>query len=269
MNNPPQTSSLVLELSDVSYFFQQQPILQNIDCSLSQGTITTIVGANGAGKSTLLKCISGDIPISSGSMRYADNQYIPEQHQQALSRSVAKLSQFSLLNFPFTCTEVVGLGRIPHATGVAIDQTIVADCLAAVDMGEFANHNYMRLSGGEKQRVQIARILAQIWREQDQVYPRLLLLDEPCNSLDLAHQQQLMRLLTQLRNSGVTILLVLHDINLASRFSDKLIGLKQGHILFDGEPNTVITKRNIYDLLGVNSSLIWNDNAQISMVIPE
>jgi len=155
-----------------------QLLVNDVSCELQAGKIMAIIGANGAGKSSLLKAIAGDIA-------YTGNISIKglAETQKLRARQVAVLPQLSLLNFPYRVAEVVGLSRIPHNTGHVIDDKIVGDALELMDISFLTNRLYTELSGGEKQRVQLARVLAQIWDVDDApAKSRLLLLDEPTSA---------------------------------------------------------------------------------------
>ncbi len=235
-------------------------ILKDISFSVRSGEITTIIGTNGAGKSTLLKAIMGDITINSGDILLHGKAINPKQVTPFKARCISFLPQLSLLNFPYTVREVVRLGRTPHHTGDSIDATIVDECLELVEMQDFSQRLYPQLSGGEKQRVQIARVLAQIWREQDCKSPRVLLLDEPNTSLDLGHQQKLMQFLQQFKHNNVAILMVLHNLNTASNYSDQLIALHQGSIIATGSPKKIIHPPLIEELFGVTCQIITHSS---------
>jgi len=246
---------------------EPKQILDNISLSLEAGSINTIIGENGAGKSSLLKVISGDISAYTGQVLF-NGKPLTTQSLNEFSRSLAVLPQFSVLSFPFLCKEVVALGRTPHASGLTADNKIVDACLKLVGMSDFFNQSYIHLSGGEKQRIQLARVFAQIWRAEDTNMPRLLILDEPCQSLDLSHQIALMKSLQTLATSGVTILMVLHDISLAARYSDNLIALKQGRLMFEGAPSTELNEAKIEALLDVKGNLLKDDNGSILGWLP-
>jgi iron complex transport system ATP-binding protein len=160
------------------------------------------------------------------------------------ARSLAVLPQQSLLNFPFTAEEVVMLGRTPHATGLARDNAIVHEALACVDGAYLARRTYTHLSGGEKQRVHLARVLAQIWEPVDGL-PRFLVLDEPTSSFDLAHQQLTLAVVADLAARGVGVLIVLHDLNLAARCADQLLLMQCGSIVSGGPPADVLNAETI------------------------
>ena len=253
-----------IEAKNVSIFVKEQPIIKDVSFTVPANQISTIIGANGAGKSTLLKAIIGDIPYQSGLINIDNQKIQAKQNLQDYARNVAFLNQFSVLNFPFTVNEVVKLGRIPHGTGEAIDNEISQQCLETVEMTDFSERFYPQLSGGEKQRVQIARVLAQIWRAEDCVNEtqgsaqRMLILDEPSSSLDLGHQRMLMHFLKQFTQQEVTILLVLHNLNTAANYSDHLICLKQGELLLQGSPEKILQTHIIQQLFGIDCQIINN-----------
>ena len=266
-NNP------CLGIQNLSVNIGGQALLDQVTFSIPHQKITTIIGANGAGKSTALKAIMGDIQITQGAIEFHNTSIENLRQKLALAKNIAHLSQFSSLNFPFTAYEVVKLGRMPHETGEKIDDEITQQCLSALDISELQNSLYPLLSGGEKQRVQLARVLAQVWRHEDSLEladgskSRLLILDEPCSSLDLGHQQQFMQLLTQLSQQQMTVLLVKHNLNTAANYSDYLIGLKQGKLICEGSPEQIINKSTIHDLFGIDCQIVENPQTGMPNVL--
>lgn len=229
------------------------PLLNNVSFKLSAGEVICIVGPNGAGKSTLLKTISGDLACNSGSVIFKNISNTPRLR----ARQLAVLPQFSLLNFPYRVYEVVGLGRVPHQSGQNKDNEIIQHCMALMDIANLEQRRYTTLSGGEKQRVQLARVVAQLWSADSRdAPPRILLLDEPTTALDLGHQQMLMRTLRQLADQSIGIIMVLHDVNLAARYADKILALQQGKVLAFGTPDEVITKSNMERLFETTLSVV-------------
>jgi len=242
---------------------QQHLILDNISCSIDQGQILGIIGPNGAGKSTLLSAIMGDVP-------YTGKIHIEGLADSAShrARQIAILPQLSLLNFPFRVFEVVNLGRIPHQTGIKRDQEIIDQALEVMDIGFLKNRLYTELSGGEKQRVQLARVMAQIWSEEDSPSGhRLLILDEPSSALDLGHQQDLMRAVTEFAKQGVAVAIVMHDINLAARYCDKLLALLCSQTLAYGNVKEVITTQNVKRLFGIDAEILAHPTLQTPIVV--
>ena len=243
----------VLELQQVGVILDTVERLQGISFSLAPGEVTAVIGPNGAGKTTLLRVVAGELPASSGRVQIAGQ----EQAQWSLAqraRQLAVLPQASGLNFPFTVAEVVALGRSPHSTGQVIDTTIVTAALEAMDMTQLRDRLSTHLSGGEKQRTQLARVMAQIWRGED-AGARLVLLDEPTASLDLGHQQQLMQRVRDFAAQGVAVLMVLHDLNLALSFADRLLALQGGQLIADGPAVGVLSSDLLGSLFGASVEL--------------
>jgi len=242
---------------------QHETLVDQVSCELNAGDILSIIGPNGAGKSTLLKAIAGDFP-------YEGNIVIDGVSEQAKlrARQVAVLPQLSLLNFPYRVSEVVGLGRIPHATGRQRDMVIMREALKMMDIDFLEQRLYTNLSGGEKQRVQLARVLAQIWDAEDADNgTRLLLLDEPTAALDLGHQQQLMQSIRLFADQGVAVLMVLHDINLAAYHSDQMLALLCSQRIAYGAPKTVVTTQNMKSLFGLDTQVISHPHRDTPVVI--
>lgn len=225
-------------------------VLKGISFSVEAGDVLAIVGPNGAGKTTLLKALSGDC-CHEGSIKYSD-QLLENWALKDRALSMAVLPQLSLLNFPYTAEEVVSLGRIPHGTGKNVDGKIVSEAIDKADLSHLSKRLYPQLSGGEKQRTHIARAIAQISTLSDEGGGKYLLLDEPTSSLDMGHQQQLMGLVRELAATGVTIVMVMHDVNLASRYADSLLALKNGRLLCSGAAEEVVNERIMRDLYGVD-----------------
>lgn len=226
-------------------------LVDQVSCGLGLGEILAIIGPNGAGKSSLIKAIAGDIPYM-GEISFSAFSEITKLR----ARQIAVLPQFSLLSFAYRVSEVVNLARIPHQTGSKIDTQIVDQALELMDISFLKHRPYTELSGGEKQRVQLARVMAQIWRAEDANGPRLLLLDEPTTALDLGHQHDLMRAVKSFAAQGVSVIMVLHDINLAARYADKLLALLCSQQIAFGDAAQVVCKSNIDRLFGIETEII-------------
>lgn len=242
---------------------KQSALLENANCKVNTGEIMAIIGPNGAGKSSLVKAISGDIDFQ-GSIIIDGASNNPKLR----ARQLAVLPQLSLLNFPYKVSEVVALARIPHASGATRDKKIVQDALALMDADYLHDRLYTDLSGGEKQRVQLARVLAQIWDANDAPNQRrLLLLDEPTTALDLGHQRMLMQSLKQLANQNLSVVMVLHDLNLAAQYADTMLALVCGQQLKFGPTKEVITTANIKTLFGVDTKIIDHPDNNSPVII--
>ncbi|MDP1520126.1 heme ABC transporter ATP-binding protein [Porticoccus litoralis] len=240
-------------------------LLRNINLNVEPGKVTAVIGANGAGKTSLLRLLTGEQKASDGEVMF-NGRGLGDWQPQHLARMMAVLPQHSRLDFPFTAREVVTLGRIPHATGIARDAQIVNDALQAVDGGYLDKRYYTQMSGGEKQRVQLARVLAQIWEPVDDGQ-RVLMLDEPTSAFDLAHQQLTLTIMRSLAEQGVGVLVVIHDLNLAARCADQLLVLSCGEIAASGEPGEVLTPELIRDVFHVEATIAVNPLTGTPMVL--
>jgi len=237
---------------DAGYAVGGAQLLQEISMDINPGELIVAVGPNGAGKSTLMKLLSGEVLPSVGQVSLDDISLYQWQLKK-LARIMAVLPQQSELNFPFKVQEVVSLGRIPHATGRQRDGEIVEEILTSLDIGHLSQRDYTTLSGGEKQRTQIARIFAQIWDHRQGYF---IFLDEPTSSLDLAHQQATLTLIKELTAAGAGVFVILHDMNLAAQFADRLLLLHKGRIVSAGDPWSVLSKENIRRVFELDVSII-------------
>ncbi len=243
----------MLEARQLSLSLSEFTLLQGIDLQIEAGKVTAILGPNGAGKTSLFRLLTGELLPSSGEIVFNGAQLSQWQPKQ-LAKMLSVLPQGSQLNFPFTAREVVMMGRIPHATGLVKDTEIVDAALSAVGGSYLDKRFYTQMSGGEKQRVQLARVLAQIW-EPDASGDRFLILDEPTSSFDLAHQQLTLEIVRGFARQGVGVLMVIHDLNLAAGCADQLVMLSCGKIAAQGSPETVLTTAMIKDVFNVDASI--------------
>jgi iron complex transport system ATP-binding protein len=241
-----------LIVSDLSVTLGGQAIVQGVSLTADPGSITGLIGPNGAGKSTLMRAILDLVPRISGSIIFEGSDLLALT-RRSRAQFAAFVEQSSSTDARLTAREVVALGRIPFQS---VWQTIpsaedglgIDTALAAVDMSSFADRLYHVLSGGEQQRVQIARALAQ--------QPRLLILDEPTSHLDIHAQLITLDLLRRRARAGATILLALHDLNLAAAFCDSLVMLDGGRQIAAGAPAQVLTPPLLRQVYGVNATLL-------------
>jgi iron complex transport system ATP-binding protein len=224
-------------------------LLQDIDFSVDAGEILGIIGPNGAGKSSLLHLMAGGIAATRGEITLLGKP-ISSWPADDKARAMSMLPQQSTLNFPYRVDEVIQLGRSPHASGANTDRSILQELMELTDTLQMADRLYTQLSGGEKQRVQLARVLAQVWRKED-APGRLLLLDEPSNGLDLAHQKLVLGLIRDLAATGCAVALVVHDFNLLADIADRIIVLDQGKQVQLGDSEKVFTPATFDNVFGV------------------
>ncbi len=234
-----------LSLESISVNVDGALIVEDLDLHCRSGEFVGLLGPNGSGKSTVLKTIYRAIRPHTGVIRLDDTDLLAQLSPRAAARELAAMTQEHSNDFPFTVREVVMTGRIPHKSAfsgdTADDRRIVAEALATVGMDSHAERSFGTLSGGEKQRVLLARALAQ--------RPRVLILDEPTNHLDIATQLDLLALIGSL---GITVLAALHDLNLAAAYCDRVYLLRAGRILAGGSPERVLTAELIAAVFGVH-----------------
>lgn len=257
----------MFEAKNIRVEIGAKKILDDVSLRLEAGEVVALLGANGAGKSTLLKAMCGDVKISSGEIRF-ENRRLHDWNYHELARKRAVLAQHSTLNFPFTAREVALLGRNPHVRGKesARDSEIVGEALKLVEAAHFADQSFPTLSGGEQQRVHLARVLAQIWEMPKDNSARCLFLDEPTASLDLAHQHLTLQITRRFSRLNTGVLVVLHDLNLAANYADKICLMKNGQIFDEGTPSEILTAPNIKTVFDFDVSILEHEN--LPLIVP-
>lgn len=223
MSGSTQLQQPVLEVRGVSCALGGRPVLHDVDLAVHPGTMTVVVGPNGAGKSTLLGALSGDVVPTAGAV-HLDGTDLRSWATADLARRRAVLAQGNDVSFGFSVREVVTMGRHPwwRQADVADDERIVGESLALADVEHLADRAFRELSGGEKARVSLARVLAQD--------TEVVLLDEPTAALDLQHQESVMALAGRLARRGRTVVVVAHDLSLASAHADVLVVVDRGRV---------------------------------------
>lgn len=224
---------------------KRKHILQDVSFEASSGEFLAILGANGAGKSTLIKLLSQEMKPTQGNILWK-KRFLRKTSPQKMALERAVLTQNIQMSHDFPVNEVVLMGRYPHFKNYPLtkDWEAVETTMQQTDTLAFKGRTYASLSGGEKQRVQLARALAQLYDEQVQT-SKLLLLDEPLNNLDVRHQHNCLRLSQNFAQQGNVILLVMHDINLAAMYANKILLLHQGQVIGFGNPTEVLTEENL------------------------
>ena len=224
-------------------------ILKNINVEVSQGEILTIVGPNGAGKSTFLNVLSGDIEPSEGLVFYDETLLGNiDIEKRSFTRSV--MSQSQAMVFDFSVREIIEMGWIDRGISSYAKnfKNAMIEVVEECNVGNLLNQTFNTLSGGEQRRVHFARTLLQLWRPSASDDPRYLLLDEPTANLDLSHEVKLLDIIKNKSRDGFGILLVIHDLNLAAKFSDKIALLKNGSLVKMGSPDEVLTSEILTDV---------------------
>jgi iron complex transport system ATP-binding protein len=240
----------MFELRDVGMTYGNQPVLAGVDARLARNSLVTIVGPNGAGKSTLMAILMGLRHGYSG-QALLDGKPVDRWLRAAFARRVSFVPQNVRIDFPFTAEQVVLMGRSPHGDGmfeVPADREAVREAMQLTDTLPFASRDFRSLSGGERQRVILAAALAQT--------PEALLLDEPTTFLDLKHQIAIFRLLQDRARSGLLVLTVTHDINLAAMYSDRVLVLSAGRLVADGAPQAALTTETMNKVFEVHAEIV-------------
>ncbi|WP_428800716.1 heme ABC transporter ATP-binding protein [Vibrio kyushuensis] len=239
------TSEHVISINQVSLTLGSKMILDKVSTHINAGELTILLGPNGTGKSSLLKMITGEYS-SQGDIHFFEKkseQWAP----QILAKHLGVLPQSSSLSFNFSVKEVVELGGIPLQASASTITDIAKQNMQLTDTEHLADRLYPSLSGGEKQRVHFARVLTQLAQSNGQ---KILLLDEPTSALDLSHQHQTLSLAKRLTEQGAAVVIVMHDLNLAAQYADRVMILNQGNIVADGTPWQVLTEtiiEQVYD----------------------
>jgi iron complex transport system ATP-binding protein len=255
---------LAVELQDVFFAYDDNDVLRGVSLQVAQGAFLGIIGPNGSGKTTLLRVISKAVTPRRGRC-LVEGRDIGRVSQRECARLVAVVPQESEFAFPYTVEQVVLMGRYPHSGGwhldSAADRRAAREAMETTDVLEFADRLIFELSGGEKQRVIIARALAQ--------RSRILLLDEATSFLDIKHQLEIYRLVERLnREDGLTVISVEHDLNIASEFARELALLDQGRICEVGSPVQVITQDNLKQVFKSGMYLGRNPDTGSPFVLP-
>ncbi|MCB1387478.1 MAG: heme ABC transporter ATP-binding protein [Hyphomicrobiales bacterium] len=227
------------------------PILQSVDFEANAGEVSMIIGPNGSGKTTLLRALAGDIPHSGKVV--INGTDIGRMNKPGLARLRAVLAQHTALSFPFTVAEVVEMGERAGqdpAPGIEARSKRIRSALEMVDLAGFSERPCQELSGGEQQRVHLARVLSQIWQPLGGGEPRWLFLDEPVSSLDIRHQIQVMETARRYARAGGGVIAVMHDLNLAAMFGDRVVAMSEGCVVKSGTPEEVLTSEVLSDLFG-------------------
>jgi iron complex transport system ATP-binding protein len=252
-----------LEARSVSYRVGQETLLDRVSLAARPGEVLAIVGPNGAGKSTLLKLLSGDLPPADGDV-LLDGRPLAGfgTRDLALRRSV--MPQQTLLQFAFTAFEVVLMGRSPRAGSRRgesdRDYEVVWECMTRTDSASLSGRIYPTLSSGEQQRVTLARVLAQ--------EAPVLLLDEPTASLDIRHQELVMQIAREAASAGGTVLAVVHDLNLAAGYADRVAVLSHGRLAACGAPAEVLTDVLLSDVFQHPITVLKHPLRDCLLVLP-
>lgn len=242
----------MLSANNLSIRYQQQLVIAPTSLSIQRGEMVSLIGPNGSGKSTLLRALAGIEPLASGSIQL-DQRSLKHWPRKQLARQLALLPQSPQAPDGMSVRQLVSHGRYPHqpllGSNSATDEQAINWALHSTHLTALQHRAISSLSGGERQRAWIALALAQ--------QPAFLLLDEPTTYLDIGHQLEVLQLLQQLnQQQGICIVMVLHDVNQASQFTDRILALQQGRIISDGSPSSTLSAALLRRLYGVETDII-------------
>lgn len=245
---------------DISLSYGDKRILDSVDITVTAGEILALVGPNGAGKSTLLDVLSGDAHAS-GTLDIVGKP-IGDWKVADLARQRAVLTQQNMLSFPFTVFEVVEMGRAPwqRTPREDDDDEAIREALSITDTAQFIERRYPSLSGGEKARASLARVLAQ--------RTGIIFLDEPTAALDIKHQEAVLQVAKQRAQNGDAVVVVLHDLNLAAAYADRVTLLNHGRVYADGSPSEVLTAEAISTVYQYPVEIIAHPKSGLPLVLP-
>lgn len=262
----------MLFAENISLSVGSKKILNNISLHAHAGELLVIAGPNGAGKSTLLRALSEKTKLDAGTV-LVNGLDMNLQDVKELATKRAVLSQSFARGLPFQVEEIVIMGRYPYFKEHPNleDEMIVQEVLHVLDIAHLAQRVYATLSGGEQQRVQLARVLAQIWNTEkdDSDTVKYLFLDEPVSSLDLYHQQVVLQTAVRMSQSGYCVIAVLHDLNLISQYADRVLLLNNGTVGAYGRSEDVFTKERIKQVYGLDIHIIKDPNTGQLLIIPD
>lgn len=242
-----------LRIRDVEFSYVSTPVLKDVCMEANGSEILCVVGPNGSGKSTLLRCMDGILSPQKGSI-ILNEQNIKNMRRIELAKEIGYIPQSAPQAFPVNVFDVVLMGRRPHVgwRSGEKDTEKVLEILQLLNIEDLAMRDINELSGGEKQKVFIARAIIQ--------EPRVLLLDEPTSNLDIKHQLEVMDIIKDIvRKKDISVIIAIHDLNLASRYADRIIMMNNGKIFAAGNPLSVFTQENIKQVYGVESEIINHD----------
>ncbi|MEV0585722.1 ABC transporter ATP-binding protein [Nonomuraea sp. NPDC050310] len=250
--------------SDLTLAYDRRVITTGLDVTIPDGSFTVIIGPNACGKSTLLRALARMLKPKAGAV-HLDGALITSLPSKEVARRLGLLPQTSIVPDGITVADLVARGRYPHQRLMRqwskADESAVASAMAATDVTDLAARSVDELSGGQRQRVWLAMALAQ--------ETPILLLDEPTTFLDIAHQIEVLDLCAGLHEQGRTLVAVLHDLNQACRYADHLIVMRDGRILAEGEPGSIMTADLVREVFGLRCEIIPDPQTGTPLVVPE
>lgn len=252
-----------IKTENLSVSYEDNLIINDMTIAIPKGKISIIIGSNGCGKSTLLKSIARIIKPKNGEI-FINNKNVKNQNEKYIATQIAFLPQEPICPSGLTVRELVAYGRFPHQKLIgglkSHDNKIIEWAIKETRLEDYMDREVESLSGGQRQRAWIAMTLAQ---ETD-----IIMLDEPTTYLDMSYQLEVLKILESLnKKKDITIVMVLHELNNACRFADNIVGLKNGEIIFKGDPIDVITKENLRQIYGIEAKLQLSENKEYPICV--
>ncbi len=247
-----------LEINGLQFSYNSTPVLEDVSFGVKKGEMLTIIGPNASGKTTLLKCINNILKPQKGTI-LIDDKSLNHLSMTEIAREMGHVPQAGSESFPTTVFDTVLMGRKPHGSWKPSEKDLetVSNTISRLDLEHIAMKNIGEISGGQKQKVLIARAIAQD--------PDILLLDEPTSSLDLKHQLEVLNVVNKQTDNGISVVMTMHDLNLASRYSSKILMLKEGKIFAAGGKE-ILCEENIRSVFGVEVNIMRDSTNQV--IIP-
>ncbi|MBX2965823.1 MAG: heme ABC transporter ATP-binding protein [Cyclobacteriaceae bacterium] len=256
----------MISARNISLSIHGRKLLNKVSLDVQPGMFTAIAGPNGAGKTSLLKILSKETTQHTGEVLVNDMP-VSKYSVADLSTIRAVLPQASRVQFPFSVRQIVKMGRQHHKSLKKHNDTIVGEVSELTGISGWMDRNYLSLSGGEQQRVQLARVLSQVWEEKD--FPRYVLLDEPTSSLDIAQQQLIFSLVKHACARNIGVLAIVHDLNQTVQFADKLYFLKSGSVVAHGDSKSVFTKNIIEETFCCRVNVYHDPCTDCPYIVPD
>lgn len=255
------SGSAAIAAVDATYTINGATLLDGVTLEVSHGELVALVGPNGAGKSTLLSLLTGEREPTSGRTEL-EGRALAEWPHKELARRRGVLTQDNNVAFAFRVAEVVEMGRAPWRGTPQSDKddAAIADALERTDVTHLADRVFTSLSGGEKARASLARVLAQ--------QATIVLLDEPTAALDLRHQEDVMRLARELARDGVAVVVVVHDLSLAAAYADRVAVMSKGHLVAAGAPTEVLTEALVEEVYGTPVRIVPDPSTGAPLIVP-
>lgn len=253
----------MLRVESISYSLKNRPLLKNISFSIRPGEMVALLGSNGAGKSTLMKLLSGENKPENGRILLFGEDLL-HYNRKLLARKRAYLQQHNPISMAFNVKEIIMMGRygLKGISTTTEDETALSECMEVCGLTDLAERSMLSLSGGEQQRVHLARVLCQLWDDKEAV----LLLDEPINNMDMQFQHQTLAIASALAKKGYMVIVVLHDVNLAAQYASRIMVLKDGRKWWDGTPAQVLTEQHMFIAFGIQAHA-YTDQRSLKTVI--